>query len=206
MEVQRVFSIGHSNHTLGNFVSLIAEFPISQVVDIRTQPYSRRLPHFNSPSLDAALRRLAIEYLYLGSHLGARWTDPDVLSDDGQVSYQKVFRTAKYERGMSELEGLIKKSRGLAIMCAEGDPLDCHRFPMVARPLAMKGYVVKHVMPNGKLLSHQVVEHQLLQRFRLAVPENDFFTGPQDQAARLDSAYEALNRKIGWRPSQPRDN
>lgn len=200
MAAPRVFSIGHSNHTLGKFVSLIADFPISQVVDIRTQPYSRRLPHFNSPSLETALHRLAIKYLYLGDQLGARWTDPEVMSDEGQVSYQRVFKMPKFERGMFNLEALIRKSRGLAIMCAEGDPLDCHRFPMVARPLAIKGYVVEHVMPNGSLLSHRVVEQQLLQRFRLAVPENDFFTGPEDQAARLDSAYEALNRKIGWKP------
>jgi uncharacterized protein (DUF488 family) len=187
---------------LGAFVSLIAEFPISQVVDIRTQPYSTRLPHFNSPTLEEALGRLAIKYYYLGSELGARWTDPNVLSDTGQVWYTKVFQMPQYQRGMAELERLITGSRGLVIMCAEGHPLDCHRFPMVARPLHIEGYQVEHIMPNGDLRSHIVVENELLQRFQSALPHDDLFTGPQDESSQLDHAYDALNRKIGWRPGE----
>ena len=91
------FSIGHSNHELADFLGLLGRAGITTLADVRSQPYSRRHPHYNRPDLEAALAQGGIAYVFLGHALGGRPEDPDLYDIEGRVDYEKVRRTSLFQ-------------------------------------------------------------------------------------------------------------
>src|SRR5437763_16551728 len=74
----RLYTVGHSNHPCERFMQLLRAAGVTTVADVRSSPFSRRLPHFNRPGLERALRPLGIAYSFLGDLLGGRPEQPDV--------------------------------------------------------------------------------------------------------------------------------
>lgn len=129
----KVFTVGHSNHPLARFLELLRQHGIALVADVRSVPHSRRHPGFNRESLAASLDADGIGYEFLGRELGARVDDP-LLCENGRVSYAKLAGTGLFRFGLDRLRELAASQR-TAIMCAEKEPLDCHRTLLVARAL-----------------------------------------------------------------------
>src|SRR5574341_314345 len=118
-----LFTIGHSNHAAERFVALLRAAGIARVADVRSVPYSRRWPQFRREALEAALAAAGIDYVWLGEALGGkpRGAAPG-RPDYAALAARPAFGTA--------LEALLEsaRERPTALMCAERDPLDCHRF------------------------------------------------------------------------------
>jgi uncharacterized protein (DUF488 family) len=167
-----IFSIGHSNHPIENFLSLLERHGIVLLADVRSRPYSRFNPQFNRERLRRSLEAAGIEYLFLGTQLGARSQDPDCY-ENGRVQYERLARTAAFQEGLLRVreEG---SQRRVALMCAEKEPLDCHRTILVARYLDG----VQHILADGSLESHEAALDRLAQR--LGVPPPDLFRTPND--------------------------
>src|SRR5262245_11231288 len=87
---EQILTIGHSNHTMAVFLELLAKHGIEVVVDVRSAPYSRYVPHFNKPSLEEALGQTPIKYLYLGRELGGRPDGREYYDEDGHALYARV--------------------------------------------------------------------------------------------------------------------
>ena len=120
-----IFTIGHSNHSLEGFLALLAKRRIAAVADVRSAPYSRFSPHFDRKALAAALEACGIGYRYFGRELGGRPDDPGCY-ENGRVSYDRVARTGRFRDGLARVREAAAEVR-LALMCAEKEPLDCHR-------------------------------------------------------------------------------
>src|SRR5260370_22847020 len=147
------FKIGHSTHTLQHFFSLLKSHNITAFCDVRSKPYSRNNPQFNREDLKTALSNQGIVYVFLGRELGARSEDPTCY-DDGKVQYDRLARTDLFRDGLDRIQEGAKKYR-IALMCAEKDPLDCHRTILVARHLQALGFEVQHILADGGLESHK---------------------------------------------------
>src|SRR5947207_3599115 len=99
----RLFSVGHSNHDLPRLVGLLQGAGVTAVADVRSSPFSRRLPQFNRPHLTAVLDRGGIAYVFLGDYLGGR-PEPDELYDaEGRVDYERVRTTEVFREGLDRL-------------------------------------------------------------------------------------------------------
>lgn len=185
------FTIGHSTHEFARFVELLKQHHVDAVADVRSMPYSRRQPQFNRDELSVALKAHGIAYVFLGKELGARSNDP-ACYENGRVQYRRLARTALFRSG---LERLLDGSQRLsiALMCAEKDPLDCHRTILVARELVRLGKVVNHILADGRLETHQVAMKRLSER--LGLLEEDLFRTPTDLE---DEAYTAQEKKIAY--------
>ena len=133
VNVHTVFTVGHSTHALDDFLALLLRHGITAIADVRSSPYSRMNPQFNRETLHAALKGAGIAYVFLGAELGARSRDPDCY-EDGKVQYDRLARTAAFQRGLARVQQGAAQYR-LALMCAEKEPLDCHRTILVARHL-----------------------------------------------------------------------
>jgi len=122
--MQTLFTIGHSNHTIDAFVKLLLSHNIAQVVDVRTFPSSRFSPQFNQEALREGLAAAGIAYEYAGKYLGGKGKKPNT-----EMRQPAAFRQA--------LKDLIRQSqeRATAMMCAEEDPLQCHRRYLISRAL-----------------------------------------------------------------------
>ncbi|HEX7513810.1 MAG TPA: DUF488 domain-containing protein [Candidatus Methylomirabilis sp.] len=141
-----LFTIGHSNHSIGRFVELLRLHAIEIVCDVRSTPYSRFNPQFNRELLATALEAQGIAYLFLGNELGGKPRDGDYPADDGA----RFALMAKSERFRSGLERLLKEARGrrTAVMCAEKDPGQCHRGLLIC-PNLPAGVAIHHILADG---------------------------------------------------------
>jgi len=128
-----VFTIGHSSHEFVRFVGLLKRHFVDAVVDVRSVPYSRRYSQFNRNKLEMALKSQGIDYLFMGAELGARSQDPSCYKE-GRVQYRKLAGTSRFHSGIQRVLGESCRMH-VALMCAEKDPLNCHRTILVAREL-----------------------------------------------------------------------
>ncbi len=124
MDPQPLYTIGHSNHSIEAFVSLLLAHNISRVVDVRSFPSSRYSPHFNQAPLTAALEAAGIRYEWAGKHLGGRNRTP----------YAQLRGTAAFRQALRDLIAQSQQSP-TTLMCAEEDPFDCHRRFLITRAL-----------------------------------------------------------------------
>lgn len=147
-----VFSVGHSNHSIERFVSLLRQHGIDVVADVRSSPQSRYAPHFSRDALAAVLRREGIHYVFLGAELGGRPAADEFYDEEGYVLYGAVAETEAFGDGVSRLEVGAARRR-VAMMCSEEDPTDCHRRLLVARVLCGRGDDVLHIRGDGRIES-----------------------------------------------------
>ena len=159
----KIYTIGHSNDSLEYFLGLLRENGIDTVVDVRRIPYSRYARQFNRKNLESFLREKGIRYVFMGDTLGGKITDPDLLNTRGEMDYTRITRSRRFLQGISRLEELIKNGGTIAIMCAEKDPLKCHRFFLISRYLTGKGYDIRHIM-GYKVFRQKDLEEKITGR------------------------------------------
>ncbi|MER6973155.1 DUF488 domain-containing protein [Nocardioides sp. NPDC000445] len=166
-----IFTIGHSTLEADVFVALLQRHGISAVADVRSVPASRFNPQFNRDALKATLAKSGIEYVSMGRELGARSEDPNCYVN-GKVQYGRLAQAPPYQAGLERLASGRQKHR-IAIMCSEGDPLDCHRAILVAESLVSLAIPVIHILGDGMLEPHN--ETRLRLRLLHGLAEADLF-------------------------------
>ncbi len=145
-----VYTIGHSAHSYKELASLLAAHGIQVVVDIRSAPYSRFAPQFDREILQKSLTQNGVKYLFLGSELGGRPSNPAYYDAQGHVLYSSITRDAAFISGIERLERGIAEFR-VALMCGEEDPAHCHRRLLVGRVLAEHGHQMLHIRGDARL-------------------------------------------------------
>jgi uncharacterized protein (DUF488 family) len=181
-----LLTIGHSNLPAERFMALVQDAGITAIADVRSVPFSRRFPWFSGPKLAARLQGADIAYLPFGDVLGGRPRDP-ALYCEGVADYEKMAASAPFRAGLDRLGEAMGRFR-LCLMCAEREPLDCHRCLLVARALAERGLQLGHILVDGRIEPHAVTEERLMG----GGGADDLFG---DRAPRLGQAYRARARK-----------
>src|SRR5262245_49437293 len=164
-----VFTIGHSNHPREHFMALLRMNEISAVADVRSKPFSRRHPHFSQPALKKALEEVGIAYMFLGESLGGQPPD-SALYRNNAPDYGLMGTTAGFQSGLDRVLDEAAHRR-LALMCAEKEPLECHRFLLVSRHLALRGTRISHILGDGSIEEHERTVRRLLAVTRLDAGE-----------------------------------
>ena len=187
-----IYTIGHSTHEIKNWISFLKRHWIDVVADVRSVPYSRRQPQFNRENLINSLKIQGIAYVFLGKELGARTDDPNCY-ENGRVKYRLIAKTKLFKEGIERIRS-GSKHRNIALMCAEKDPLDCHRTILVARELARAGSNVVHILADGRVEPHSVVMKPWLEQLGADKQRDLFLTGEQ----LMDKAYAAREQRIAY--------
>lgn len=162
-----VFTIGHSTHSIDAFADLLKRHDVTALCDVRSAPYSRFNPQFNKAPLAQALAERGIRYVFLGRELGARSNDPSCYRD-GRVHYDALAATETFKSGIERLRRGVERGYRMALMCAEKDPLDCHRTILVAQALEEEQFDIAHILEDGSLESHADAKRRLVARFKLS--------------------------------------
>ena len=180
-----VLTVGHSNLEIGVFLGLLVAHSVHEVVDVRSQPYSRYVPHFNREQLQLALDEAGISYSFSGREFGARSPDPEAYDDDSRVRYSALRSTHGFERRMLEVIDMSRAGRRQALLCTEADPADCHRAVLVAHAIHESGAAVEHLRTDGS------IENHLEFLDRISGPP-DLFSDDGDRFARALAAREKV--------------
>lgn len=164
----KLFTIGHSNHSIEKFIRLLEDNCIMNLVDVRSAPFSRYNPQFNKENLENTLSGNSIEYAYAGMYLGGRPSDPacyksHVLPPEGtdylyEVDYPEVMNRPWFIQGIMRLLELADEQITV-IMCSEEDPADCHRHHLIARYLIAEhpGVDVLHIRGDGIVYGARII-------------------------------------------------
>ncbi len=148
-ETLTIYSVGHSNHPIETFVTLLKDHTIQCLVDVRSSPYSRYVTHFNRADLKDTVERQGIRYVYLGDELGGRPPGDEFYDAEGYVLYYRAARAPFFLRGLERLKDEAAQHR-TAIMCSEEDPTNCHRRLLIARVIERQGARVIHIRADGR--------------------------------------------------------
>ncbi|MGN6296189.1 MAG: DUF488 domain-containing protein, partial [Ginsengibacter sp.] len=130
MKQEIIYTIGHSTHTLEEFIAMLKSFNIELLADIRSFPGSRKFPHFNKENLPASLAENNIEYIHLKNLGGRRKVNPESCNTGWRVAafrgYADYMETENFKKAIKELEQ-IASTKSVAYMCAEAVWWRCHR-------------------------------------------------------------------------------
>ena len=143
----RVLTIGHSSRPEDEFLAQLAKHNVDMLVDVRSKPRSRFYPHFNRKSLEDRLAAVEVAYLYLGTYLGGH-PDDDSFYENDRVVYERLVEPPEFNRDLTRVVELCKH-HNLVLMCAEEDPVTCHRHPLLALELIERGVQVLHLRRDG---------------------------------------------------------
>ena len=147
--VTTIYTIGHSKHALEHFMHLLREHGICTLVDVRTHPYSKWAPHFQQTVLSRSMRAEGIEYVFLGRELGGRPDGAEFYDEGGRVDYARRSKAFEFQTGIERLSQ-IAALHLVAIMCAEENPVRCHRRLLVTPVLEQRGVAVRHIRGDGR--------------------------------------------------------
>lgn len=186
-----LFTVGHSTHPIEVFVGLLKQHGITALADVRSHPYSRHFPQYSQEALRAALAREQIAYVFLGKELGARSENPACYRQ-GKVQYELLAKEPQFAVGLERLRTGMERFR-IALMCAEKDPLDCHRAVLVARRVYESGTPVEHIHADGHLEKHAEMEARMLDLLKIS--DADMF---RSRGEILVDAYRIRGEQIAY--------
>jgi uncharacterized protein (DUF488 family) len=158
--VATLYTIGHSTRPLDEFITVLQAHSIQTLLDIRSIPMSRRLPHFNRDALEKVLPDAGIRYVWIkelgGRRKKIRDDSPNIaLRNDSFRNYADYMLTEDFQRGIAELLKLAEQSR-TAYMCAERVYFRCHRM-LVSDWLVAHGHEVFHIDGTGPVKKHALM-------------------------------------------------
>lgn len=174
-----VYTIGHSTHASERFLGLLTGAGVTAIADVRSAPYSRHTPQFNRDTLSQSLAACAIQYVFLGRELGARSGDPSCY-ENGRVQYGRLAATELFRAGLDRVVQGSHRFR-VALMCAEKEPIECHRTVLVAQALAQRGVPIEHILADGSIEQHDATMDRLLDV--VGLPRRHLFRSREDLVA-----------------------
>jgi uncharacterized protein (DUF488 family) len=197
--MNELFTIGYSKHSLESFLATIQKFGINAIVDVRSVPFSKFKPDFNKDTLHNYLKSNSIEYVFLGNECGARFDDATCYRN-GKVDYKLISKHRRFQEGLNRIQEGLKKYK-IALMCAEKDPINCHRMILICRNLKDVGIRICHVLDNDEVETQFESEKRLLKLFKF--DQQELFRTEQEQ---LKQAYDNQSEKIAYREEQNNNN
>jgi len=189
--MKTILTVGHSTHSSEKFLALLATHSVTAIADVRSMPYSRMNRQFNRETLQSDLRRKNVAYVFLGRELGAR-TEERSCYVTGKVQYDKLAATELFREGLERVQRGADEHR-IALLCAEKDPLTCHRCILVGRQLIASGVDVQHILADGRLETHAAALKRLVGELR--IEQTELFAAPRNI---LDEAYRLRGEQIAY--------
>jgi uncharacterized protein (DUF488 family) len=153
-----LFTVGHSTHSIDEFIGLLNAHGIGHLVDVRSIPKSRHVPQFNTDALAASLRAAGIEYTHLKALGGRRHSRKNSINTGWRNTsfrgYADYMATAQFAEGLDALMQ-VACSTPAVIMCAEAVPWRCHR-SLIADAMTLKGWNVRDILTTGPAGEHKL--------------------------------------------------
>jgi uncharacterized protein (DUF488 family) len=156
-----IYSIGHGNKKIEDFISELKSFDIKYLLDIRSKPFSKWNPQFNQKELKFKLKENGITYVFVGDTLGGLPEDRSCYDFNGKVVYDLIKEKHFFKKGLNRLTTANDKKIKLAIMCSESKPEECHRSKLIGQELLKKDISLNHIVSAERIKSQETVMIEL---------------------------------------------
>ena len=163
--INKIYTIGYSGFVIDDFIKILKKHEISVVIDVRSNPYSQYHLEYNKENLKKRLKQNRIHYRNYFLEFGARQSDKKYYSKEGYLDFELFSKSENFLKGIKKIENSMKKNYVIVLMCAEKDPIICHRAIMISKIFSEKGYRVIHLLPNNVTITQKDIEDRLIKKF-----------------------------------------
>ena len=196
-----LYTIGYSSFSdAEDLTECLHTRGVNVLIDVRSTPYSTHFPQFNKEELERVLHGAGIYYRNYAKSFGARQENREYYRD-GRLDFETFANSTRFEEGLIKVENSIAQGSTLTLMCAEKDPITCHRAILISRVFHEAGYTVLHMCPNQPDEPHAALEQRLVELHFPDADQFSLFDKPMGYEEQLKEAYRLQNDKIGFKES-----
>ncbi|MGX8705755.1 MAG: DUF488 domain-containing protein [bacterium] len=199
MSENLIYTLGYTAFEPEQMIAALHEYGIHCLVDVRTVPASGRWPHYSKPVMVGWLKSAGLRYRHY-PEFGARQSDPQWYAPEGYLDFARYIGSEPFHVGVNKLAEGMRLGYRFALMCAEKDPINCHRAIMVSRGFVKVGMDVAHIRADDTgavyLEPHAALERRLMLKFGDDPDQLSLLETPEE---RLNRAYRRQNAAIGYR-------
>lgn len=182
-----IYSIGHGNKNISDFMDELNAYDIKYLIDIRSKPYSKYNPQYNKNELKFFLKDQGVTYVFLGDKLGGLPNDSSCYTD-GKVDYDILKDKEFFLEGLQRVINAYKNGVKVVIMCSESKPQECHRSKLIGRELMKKKITVAHIIGKGKVKDQSTVILEVTK----GLGEQDLFGKETNLTSRKKKTFNDL--------------
>lgn len=195
-----LYTIGHSNHNVEQFIELLKKNGVDVVVDVRSTPYSQYATQFNINEIRRTLKEHGLVYIHMGEEFGARREDRSLYDKDGKLDFELTKKSDAFKKGVRRIEDGLEKGFHIAFMCSEKHPEDCHRCILVGKAFYDMGYTILNILEDGSTMSQEEIGELLLQKYFPNRNQVSIFTldDPISEEEYLEKAYRRREKDIAY--------
>jgi len=193
--MKEIFTIGYVSYQPEEMAKILRSFGVSCLVDVRSNPHSAYYTQFNKEVLSDELKKHGILYRNYWLEFGARQEDPRYYTKEGYLDFALYTKSEQFQQGIKKIEQGMQMGYVFSLMCAEKDPMTCHRAIMIGKALKEQGFAVKHIIYPDQIETQQEMEQRGIG------DQLSFFSDEQ----RIEEFYQTQNRKIGYRPDSGKE-
>ena len=193
-----IYTIGYASFDIDKFTDILNQYKISCLVDVRSKPVASEYHRAYSKSyLEPLLKNNSICYRNYAKEFGARQTDSCFYNEKNYVDFAKFTKSDIFNEGVQKLIKILSLGRNIVLMCAEKDPISCHRSIMVTKALRDKGFNIVHIMPDETTQTQSDIDLRLLEIYFKNREQLSLFNNNNDSDL-IEKAYAMKNAEIGY--------
>ena len=200
MRSYTIYTIGYTAFSEDKFIDTLKKFGISCLIDVRSYPVASEFYQiYSKSSLEPLLQYNKILYRNYAKEFGARQENRKYYMSEGCVDFSKFANSPEFQSGVDKIKKGCDLNYNFVLMCAEKDPINCHRAIMVARNMALQGFEIKHILADGRIETQDELNQRLLDLYHY---QPSFLQTRDEQIA---EAYKRKNIEIGFKGNEKYD-
>jgi len=193
-----LYTIGYSGFNVNDFIGILKKYGVNVLIDVRSNPFSSYFPKYNKDRIIHTLKSNNIHYRSYAKEFGAQQSERRFYTPQGYLDFEVFTASDMYNTGYRRIEDSMKQDYVIAFMCAEKDPIDCHRSIMISRTYNDNGYEVLHLLPDKNPISQIDIEERLLDKYFPDRDQLSFFAGQKNNSELVSESYRRRNTDIGY--------
>lgn len=195
-----VYTIGYTSFDIQKFIEVLKKYKISCLIDVRSTPKSSYYKDFDDSNLMPLLKSNGIIYRNYREEFGARQENKEFYSSKGFLDFNVFSQSKQFNDGIDKIRKAQDMGYTICLMCAEKDPINCHRTILIARNLDKKGFYVKHILATEDLCKQCDIDKRLLEKYcpnrsQISLFNENNLTDEES----IEKAYRLKNEEIGFR-------
>ena len=197
-DMKHIYTIGYTSFLINDFIDTLIRNNITCVIDVRSTPFSQHYSDYNKDTLEISLKNRGILYRNYAHEFGARQENRIFYSNEGYLDFSKFISSEQFLEGVNKVTKGIKKGYAFALMCAEKDPINCHRSIMLGKGFKECGFTVEHIKADGKIETQGEIEKRLLDMYFKDRQQLSLFSTASDEDVLISEGYLKRNKEIGF--------